>query len=164
MEKHRIFLTSIQGVLFMKSFFSLSLLALSSFAFSAHAADVKITMLNSNKAGAAMVFEPAFVKVNVGDTVSFVSGQAGAHNARSLLTPTGAKSFVSEPDKPFTYKVEKEGVYLFVCDPHKVMGMVGVIQVGKPVNLAEAKKFANDEQAKFAMNKDAYTKLLAQVK
>ena len=150
----------------MKSFFSLSLLAIgiSLTSFSAHSAEVKVTMLNSDKAGAAMVFEPAFVKVNVGDTVTFVSGQAGGHNARTIFAPTGAKPLATEMDKGFSYKVEKEGVYLYVCDPHKAMGMVGVIQVGKPVNLAEAKKIAIDEQSKFAMNKDAYSKLLAQVK
>ena len=150
----------------MKSIFSLSLMALGFVALSAsvHAADVKITMLNNNATGSILIYEPAFVKVNLGDTVTFVSGQMGGHNSRSLLTPQGAKPFLTETDKALTYKIEKEGVYLFACDPHKALGMVGVIQAGKPVNLVEAKKVATDEQSKFAMNKDAYSKLLAQVK
>ena len=44
------------------------------------------------------------------------------------------------------------------------MGMVGVIQVGKPVNLAEAKAVATKEQASFAMNKTRFDLALAQVK
>jgi len=44
------------------------------------------------------------------------------------------------------------------------MGMVAVLQAGKPVNLAEAKKKATEEEAKMLANKDRYDKLLAMVK
>ena len=61
-------------------------------------------------------------------------------------------------------KAEKEGVYLYYGEPHKPMGMVGVIQAGKPVNLAEAKVVAKKEQAGFALGKDRFDKALALVK
>ena len=60
-------------------------------------------------------------------------------------------------------KLEKEGVYLYVCDSHKPMGMVGVIQVGKAVNLEDAKGKAAEESAKMIMNKDRFTKALEHV-
>ena len=50
------------------------------------------------------------------------------------------------------------------CDVHKTLGMVAVIQAGKPVNLAEAKKVAADFSGKMLQNKDRFDKLLAQVK
>lgn len=138
----------------------LLLLAIAS---SAQAADHTVKMLSSGKDG-AMVFEPAFVKVAVGDTVVFTPTEKAAHNSASLLVPPGANGWKSDPDKEFKVKLEKEGVYLYACQPHKMMGMVGVIQAGKPVNLADAKATAAKEQAAFAMGKDRFDKALAQVK
>lgn len=130
---------------------------------SAQAAEHAVKMLSSGKDG-AMVFEPAFVKVAVGDTVVFTPTEKAAHNSASLLVPPGATGWKSDPDKEFKVKVEKEGVYLYACQPHKMMGMVGVIQAGKPANLADAKAAAVKEQAAFAMGKDRFDKALAQVK
>ncbi len=127
------------------------------------AAEHIVNMLNTGKDG-AMVFEPAFVKVAVGDSVVFKPTQKGAHNTASLLVPAGAKTWKSAPDAEHKLTIDKEGVYLYVCEPHKTMGMVGVIQAGKAVNLAAAKTTAAAEQAKFAMNKDRFDKLLANVK
>ncbi|MBA4194820.1 MAG: pseudoazurin [Comamonadaceae bacterium] len=128
-----------------------------------HAAEHVVHMLNTGKDG-SMVFEPDFIRVAVGDTVVFKPTQKGAHNSASLLLPAGAKSWKSAFDVEVKVKMEKEGVYLYVCEPHKVMGMVGVIQVGKPVNLAEAKAVAARESATFATGKDRFAKALAQVK
>lgn len=122
-----------------------------------------IKMLNVGKDG-SMVFEPAYVNTVVGDTVTFVPADKAAHNSASLVVPTGAKTWKGEPDQEVKIKMEKEGVYLYACEPHKIMGMVGVIQVGKPVNLADAKAVASKEQATFMMGKDRFDKALAQVK
>ena len=130
---------------------------------SAFAADIIVKQLNNGKDG-AMVFEPAFVKAAVGDTIIFQAAEKGAHQSVSLLVPTGAKAWTGPMDTDFKVKVEKEGVYLYACTPHKAMGMVGVIQVGKPVNLAEAKAAATKEQAGFAMNKTRFDTALAKVK
>jgi hypothetical protein len=53
---------------------------------------------------------------------------------------------------------------VYVCDPHKVMGMAGVIQVGKPVNLTDAKAQADTLSKSFVMNKDRLSGYMAQVK
>ena len=129
----------------------------------AFAADIIVKQLNTGKDG-AMVFEPAFVKAAVGDTIIFQATEKGAHQSVSLLVPAGAKAWSGPMDADFKVKVEKEGVYLYACTPHKAMGMVGVIQVGKPVNLADAKAAAKKEQAGFAMNKTRFDTALANVK
>lgn len=129
----------------------------------AMAAEHVVKMLNSGKDG-AMVFEPAFVKAAVGDTIVFTPTDKAAHNSASLLLPAGAKPWKGAADTETKVKLEKEGVYLYACEPHKMMGMVGAIQVGKPVNLAEAKAAAAKEQAAFAMGKDRFDRALALVK
>lgn len=141
------------------------LAAMSLFASVPHAlaAEHVVKMLNTGKDG-PMVFEPAYVKAAVGDTIVFTPTDKAAHNSASLLLPAGAKAWKGAPDTEVKVKLEKEGVYLYVCEPHKVMGMVGVIQAGKPVNLAEAKAAATKEQAGFAIGKDRFDKALAQVK
>lgn len=127
------------------------------------AADIIVKQLNTGKDG-AMVFEPAFVKVAVGDTVIFQPTEKGAHQSVSSLVPAGAKPWSGPMDAEFKVKIEKEGVYLYSCLPHKAMGMVGVIQAGKAVNLKEAKEVAKKEQAGFAMGKTRYDTALANVK
>jgi pseudoazurin len=138
------------------------LAALSAFAIggAAAAADHVVSMLNTGP----MVFEPSYVRVAVGDTVIFKPVQPGGHNAMSLLVPDGAQPFNSGIDQETRVKIEREGVYLYLCQPHKPMGMVGVIQAGKPVNLAAARVAATKEQATFALGKDRFDKALAQVK
>ncbi len=136
---------------------------LSTAAPAAWAADHVVKMLNNGKAG-AMVFEPAYLKVAVGDVVTFSPVEKAAHNSASLLTPSGAAAWKGVADTEVKVRIDKEGVYLYACEPHKVMGMVGVIQAGKPVNLAAAKAAAAKEQAAFAMNKDRFDQALAQVK
>lgn len=131
---------------------------------SAFAADIKVNMLNIGTDKQAMVFEPAFVKAKVGDTITFVSKEKGGHNTASVLVPKGAKTWKSTADTDFSVKLEKEGVYLYNCEPHKMMGMVGVIQVGAPTNLKEAQEVAKTETAKMTMNKDRFEKELKKVK
>jgi pseudoazurin len=128
----------------------------------ANAADFQVKMLDNSKEG-SMAYEPNFIKAGVGDTIVFVPANKG-HDSSSLLVPTGANPWKGTFDKEIRVKLEKEGVYLFACDAHKSMGMVGVIQVGKAVNLAEAKKKAEDENAKIFLNKDRFSKALAQVR
>lgn len=135
---------------------------LAPFAMPANAAEHVVKMLNSGAEG-SMVFEPSYLKVAVGDTVVFEPTEAGGHNSESLLVPAGAKPWKGDPDTEIRVKLTKEGVYLYDCAPHKLLGMVGVIQVGKPVNLAEAKAVASREETNFMMGKDRFDKELAQV-
>lgn len=128
----------------------------------AMAADHQVRMLNTGKDG-SMVFEPGFLRVAKGDTVKFVKVDP-SHNSASVLVPAGATPWKGKPDEEISVKLDQEGVYLYVCDPHKIMGMAGVIQVGKPVNLAEAKGQAETLSKSFVMNKDRLAGYMAQVK
>lgn len=126
------------------------------------AADHQVRMLNTGKDG-TMVFEPGFLKVAKGDTVKFIKVDA-SHNSASVVTPAGAAAWKGKPDEEISVKLDQEGVYVYVCEPHKMMAMAGVIQVGKPVNLAEAKKGTDALSKSFVMNKDRVDNYMAQVK
>lgn len=96
----------------------------------ATAADYQVKMLNRGAEG-MMVFEPAYLEVSPGDTVTFGPGDKG-HNAQSIkgMTPDGAEPFAGKMNKPVTVTFTKEGVYGYKCKPHYGMGMVGVVVVG----------------------------------
>jgi pseudoazurin len=130
----------------------------------AGAAEVKIKMLTNGPDKEMLVFDPMFAKVKVGDTVVFEPLEKAGHTSISLLVPEGATPWKAAADTQIKVKIEKQGVYLVACDLHKTMGMVAVIQAGKPVNLAEAKKKAAEESAHMLKNKDRYEKLLGMVK
>ena len=117
----------------------------------AGAETVEIKMLNRGEAG-AMVFEPAFVKVEAGDVIKFVPTDKG-HNAESIdgMLPDGVEAFKSKMNKEFELTVEDEGLYGVKCQPHFGMGMVALIQVGAPVNreAVEAVKLKGKAAARF---------------
>lgn len=115
---------------------------------SAFAETIEIKMLNKGADG-AMVFEPAFVKAAVGDTINFVSPDKG-HNAESIegMLPEGVEPFKSKMSEDFTLTLTVEGVYGVKCTPHYAMGMVALIQVGAPVNLDAAAAVVQKGKAK----------------
>lgn len=119
-------------------------------------------MLNNGKDG-TMVFEPGYLKVAKGDQVKFIKADA-SHNSESVLVPPGAKAWKGKMDEEITVKLDHEGVYLYVCEPHKIMAMAGVIQVGKATNLNKVKIEADTLSKTFVMNKDRLAKLMEQVK
>lgn len=131
-------------------------------AFSANAATHQVKMLNNGKDG-IMVFEPAYLKAAKGDTINFVPTDP-SHDVSSVVVPKGAKAFSAPLNKPLTIKVTEEGVYVYECKIHLPMAMVGVIQVGNPSNLNEAKDKSKELSKSFAMNKDRLDKYLSQVK
>jgi len=137
-------------------------IALAAACMGAMAADHQIKMLNSGKDG-AMVFEPGFLQVAKGDTVKFVKVDM-SHNSASVITPPGAAAWKGKPDEEISVKLDQEGVYVYVCEPHKMMAMTGVIQVGKASNLADAKKATDALSKSFVMNKDRLAGYMAQVK
>lgn len=126
--------------------------------------EVTVKMLTNGPGGEMLVFDPMFAKVNVGDTVVFEPLQKAGHTSISLLVPEGATPWKAAMDTQIKVKIEKQGVYLVECDLHKNMGMVAVLQAGKPVNLAEARKKAVEESAKMLKNKDRFDKLLSMVR
>ena len=59
--------------------------------------------------------------------------------------------------------LDTEGVYVYQCDPHVMMAMIGVIQVGEAVNINEVKAAASSLKSTFVMNSDRIDKYLSQL-
>jgi len=125
------------------------------------AADYEVKMLNASENG-TMVFEPAFLKLEQGDTVTFVAQDPG-HNAETVAGPAGAASFNTAFKPRETVMFDQEGVYVYKCLPHAMMAMVGVIQVGAAVNQDEIAAVVEQQEAAFVMHKGRLKELFAQV-
>ncbi len=112
------------------------------------AAEVEVRMLNKGAEG-LMVFEPALVKVEAGDTVKFVASDK-SHNAESIknMLPEGAAPFAGKMNEDVAVTFDKPGVYGVKCMPHYAMGMVALVVVGKPDNLDQAKAIPQTGKAK----------------
>ena len=134
--------------------------ALAVLAGAAAAETFTVAMLNRGEAG-AMVFEPAFVRAQPGDVITFVPTDPG-HNAASIegLVPEGAEPFEGGLGEEVSITVTAEGLYAYQCDPHAPMGMVGLIQVGAPTNLDAVAAAAEGLRGKA---KDRMAELLTQV-
>ena len=123
-----------------------------------------VKMLNQGATG-VMVFEPAFLKINVGDTVTFESTDA-AHNSASIpgMIPSGASPWNGQLSRDISVTFEVPGVYGYQCTPHAMMAMVGVIQVGDDnSNIETAKSVAVQFKSTFVMNQTRLDEYLAKI-
>jgi len=117
------------------------------------AADHQVQMLNKGEGG-AMIFEPAYIRAEPGDTVTFVPTDK-SHNVESIaeILPEGVEKFKSKVNQEFTLTVTEPGLYGVKCTPHFAMGMVGLIQVGEaPENLESAKSAKMSKKARERMD------------
>ena len=138
------------------------LVSISSVSMSSFCAKHVVEALTTGTNGDIMVFEPGFLKVEVGDTVVFKPSDA-SHNAESLFTPSSDASFVTELGKVSSIQMFQEGIYLYKCTPHFTLGMVGVIQVGSAGNKDQALAAWDSIAAMMAMNKGRVENYLAQI-
>jgi pseudoazurin len=125
--------------------------ALLALAGAAAAAEIEVKMLDKGAEG-AMVFEPALVKIEPGDTVKFRAVNKG-HNVETIkgMLPEGAKPFTGKINEELAITFDKPGVYGVKCLPHYGMGMVGLIVVGTPANQTEAMTVTHPGKAKHVM-------------
>lgn len=101
------------------------------------AAEFEVKMLNKGEDGSTMVFEPAFLKIAPGDSVTFVPTDK-THNAETIkgMVPEGGETFKGKINEEFSVTLNTEGAYGYKCLPHLGMGMIGLIIVGDgPVDL-----------------------------
>jgi len=96
----------------------------------AFAETFEVRLLNKGNSG-SMVFEPAALRIAVGDTVKFVPTDKG-HNAESVkgMIPEGAAPFAGKINEEIDVTLREPGFYGIKCKPHWGMGMVMVIAVG----------------------------------
>jgi pseudoazurin len=116
------------------------LMSLMSFMFtlSVFSKEFVIDMLNKRDDGQRMVFSKDVVSVALGDTVKWVPTEPG-HNVEFVSGPEGVelppKSYIN---KEFSMKFETPGIYLYVCSPHSIMGMIGLVIVDNDTSNKDA--------------------------
>ena len=122
-----------------------------------------VKMLNSGKEG-MMVFEPAVLSVNKGDTVKFVATDV-SHNSASIegMIPAGAKPWAGALSQDIEITLTEEGIYVYQCTPHNMMAMVGVIKVESSPNLEQVKQQAQSYKKTFLMNQERLDKYLSEI-
>ena len=128
-------------------------------------ADHTIEMLSSSD-GQMMVFKPAVLKINPGDTVTWKASNPG-HNTASIneMSPDNALQWDGKINEEVKITFSKEGVYGYKCTPHYILGMVGIVSVGdNTVNLSAASEYAINAEKKFATNKDRFSKYVSELK
>ena len=149
------------GTLFKKIFIVIPFLL---FSFELFSEVHTVKMLNQGPTG-VMVFEPAVLKINIGDTVTFVATDA-AHNSASIpgMLPPNATAWNGQLSRDISVTFDIPGVYGYQCTPHAMMAMVGVIQVGDDSsNLQSVKNSASQFKTTFVMNQTRLDDYLSQL-
>ena len=114
---------------------------------SVHAAETHVVKMLNQGAEGSMVFEPAFIKINAGDSINFEMSDAG-HNAVTVAAPAGSVPFDTKYKPSTIVKFDVNGLYLYKCAPHAMMAMAGLIQVSDASNKTEM----NEAIMKFETN------------
>ena len=127
-----------------------------------YGAEHVVDAVSTDSSGEMMVFKPGYLRIEVGDTVRFKPSDP-SHNAESIFSPTSASSFMTPVGADVAITFSEEGVYLYKCTPHLVLGMVGIIQVGRATNKEEAFAEWRSIEPSIAMNKSRMKIYLQQV-
>jgi len=131
----------------------------------AFSADHTVEMLSSSN-GQMMVFKPAVLQINPGDTVTWKATNPG-HNTASIneMSPDSSLQWDGKINEELKITFTKEGIYGYKCTPHYILGMVGIVSVGdNTANLSAATAYAADAEKKFATNKDRFSKYINELK
>lgn len=96
-----------------------------------------------NDTSKKFLFLPAVLQIQPGDTVQFVASNKG-HNSVSdkNMLPAGADGWKSKISQNFEITLNAQGTYGYFCQPHKSLGMVGLILVGDASSNYQAAKAA----------------------
>ena len=79
------------------------------------------------------------------------------------MIPAGAKEWNGQMNMDISVTLDTEGVYVYQCDPHVMMAMIGVIQVGEAVNINEVKDASQKLKSTFVMNAERIDTYLNQL-
>ena len=116
--------------------------------------DHVVKMLNRGNSG-NMVFEPAVIKISVGDTIHFRAADK-SHSSISIegMIPLGQSGWEGSLSQDKSVTFDTEGVYVYKCEPHGMIGMLGVVQVGNAVNIKEIRAAAKAIKSSVIINAD----------
>ena len=113
-----------------------------------YAADISIEMLNKDADGNRNVFSEEIVKVEVGDTVTWLPTSKG-HNVEMVASPNQME-FKSKNNKEVKITFDTPGIYYYWCTPHKGMGMIGLVVVEGDISniddIADAKAMGKSKK------------------
>lgn len=98
----------------------------------AFAADVTVEMLNKDSEGNRNIYSDEVVRVEVGDTVTWLPTSKG-HNVEIVASPNQME-FKSKNNVEVRITFDTPGIYYYWCTPHKGMGMIGLIVVGNDLS------------------------------
>ena len=120
------------------------------FATSSYAADITVDMLNKRDDGAKMAYSEDISRIDVGDTITWVSTSKG-HNVEFIAGPEGATlPKKSKLNKDVSVTFDTPGVYFYQCTPHKGLGMIALVVVGGDTSnkddIANAKTFGKSKK------------------
>lgn len=87
-------------------------------------------------------FDPVVVKIKPGDSVNWTNMSGHNVHFEKGNIPDGVEPYQSPLGDNINRTFDKEGLYLYKCDPHFAMGMVGAIIVGEPGNVAQVEENA----------------------
>ena len=130
-----------------------------------YSAQHEVKMLSSHDCQ-MMVFEPPVINIQPGDTVRWLNANPG-HNTASIdsMIPSNAKGWNGKMNEEIVVKFTEQGVYGYKCTPHYILGMVGLVIVGSSdSNFEKVKVLAEEEQSKFATNKNRFSEYFSLVK
>lgn len=93
-------------------------------------AEVTVTV-GAQQGGGPFGFGPPAIQVDPGTTVSWEwNGDGGQHNVEHLDGDYQSELY-TEAGTHFSHTFESEGVSKYFCDPHRPVGMKGVVVVGE---------------------------------
>ena len=99
--------------------------------------EIIINMLNLREDGERMAYSQDVVNIEVGDKVKWLP-KDGGHNVEFVVGPDSfeipPKSYIN---REVSIKFDIPGIYLYVCSPHSIMGMIGLIVVGNDTSNKE---------------------------
>ena len=90
-----------------------------------------IEMLNKD-GKKRMVYSHEILNIDLNDTVTWVPTSKG-HNVQMIASPNDLK-LRSKNNKKVSIKFDTPGIYYYLCTPHKNMGMMGLVVVGKDIS------------------------------
>ena len=114
--------------------------------------------------GVGMEWKPSVTFAKPGDRIKF-TGMIG-HDSESIesMLPSGAQKWKSKMgEEGFTVTLDKEGLYIYKCNPHVAVGMFGAIVVGEPTHIPNNFDEVEENLAKVRIGKSAVKKVLGKV-